>query len=155
MGTMRLDALAAALVVTMAGPAAAEDPLRSAGCTAALTLLQDARSAAEASSRVESLRHSAARSCLGLGDPPARPSRTLQSPVAVPPPAITPPGPPAVLATPAPLPAPVHIDRPPAVTSCDANGCWANDGNRLQRVNPQQVGPRGPCAVQAGVLLCP
>ena len=32
--------------------------------------------------------------------------------------------------------APSSPQRPDAVVSCDAGGCWANDGSRLQRVGP-------------------
>jgi hypothetical protein len=140
----------------LALPAAAvpdADPLRSPACTQALEALQAARVAGAAG--VEALRQAAARACLGLAGPPQRIGRPIEPPTVVPPPVIEPPRPPAPRSAPAPLPPPVEIGRPPAVTGCDAHGCWADDGTRLQRVAPHQVGPRGPCTVQAGVLLCP
>jgi hypothetical protein len=51
-----------------------------------------------------------------------------------------------------PLPAPVL---PKSITSCDALGCWASDGTRLQRVGPNLLGPRGFCSAPGGVLQCP
>jgi hypothetical protein len=45
--------------------------------------------------------------------------------------------------------------RPYAITSCDAGGCWANDGSRLNRVGPNLWGPRGVCTVQGTLLQCP
>ena len=104
----------------------------------------------------DSLRRQAAVACLG-GDTAIR-RRTAQPPVAV-----TTIGVPTLAMPPAShitsLPA-KPIDRPTFVTGCDAAGCWANDGSRLQRVGPQSAGPnlfgpRGWCSVQGRVLHCP
>lgn len=46
--------------------------------------------------------------------------------------------------------------QPPVATSCDAAGCWDSNGQRLHRVGPNLVGPRGTtCTQVAGVLNCP
>ena len=129
------------------------DPLRSPACTQALHALVSARAAGGQS--VEPLRQAAARDCLGLAGPPQRAGRPIEPPTAVPPPAIEPPRRPAAAAAPTQLAPPVAIERPAVLTGCDAHGCWADDGTRLQRVGPQQIGPRGPCIAQAGTLLCP
>jgi hypothetical protein len=147
-------ALLAAITLPLAvGAAPDADPLRSPACTQELEAFQTARAAGDVG--VEALRQSAARACLGLAGPPQRAGRPIEPPTAVPPPVIDPPRRPSVRAAPAALPPPVFIERPGVVTNCDAHGCWADDGTRLQRVGPQQVGPRGPCVVQAGALLCP
>lgn len=142
-----------ALALAAAAARAAEDPLRSVACTEALATLEAARGAGGAN--VEPLRRSAARACLGLEAPPVRSARPIEPPTSVPPPAIAPPGAPAALLQPSPLPPPVPIERPPFVTACDLHGCWTNDGTRMQRIAPGQAGPRGPCTLQAGVVLCP
>jgi hypothetical protein len=146
------------LLVGAAQPARASgDPLKSAACGAALAALQAAREAAPGASggAVESRRQQAAQACLGGGEAPRRPSRALQSPVVVPPPVIAPPGPPAAARVPAAPAPPVEVGRPPVITSCDANGCWASDGSRLNRIGPQWMGPSGPCSVQGGLAYCP
>jgi len=145
--------LCAGALATPATAVTDADPLRSPACTRALGALQAAREAGDAS--VEALRQTAARACLGLAGPPQRIGRPIEPPTVVAPPAIEPPRPPQARPAPALPPPPVEIARPPVVTGCDANGCWADDGQRLQRVGPQPVGPRGPCTVQQGVLLCP
>ncbi|WP_295638039.1 hypothetical protein [uncultured Methylibium sp.] len=63
-----------------------------------------------------------------------------------------------ITGAPRPVPAPSAIAPPPSplvVTGCDATGCWASDGSRLQRLGPDLVGPRGTCTVQGAVLACP
>lgn len=55
-------------------------------------------------------------------------------------------------AVPAPAPAPAL---PRTLTTCDANGCWTSDGQRLQRVGPQLLGPRGFCSVAGAAVQCP
>lgn len=78
-----------------------------------------------------------------------------QTPIVVPPPIIAPPGPPAAAMTPRPVAPPVVVDRPATVITCDANGCWASDGVRLNRVAPQLLAPTGACIPQAGQPQCP
>ena len=53
------------------------------------------------------------------------------------------------------MPPPVRIEPPLTVTGCDASGCWASDGTRLQQAGPQLLGPRGFCSVQGALLQCP
>jgi hypothetical protein len=52
------------------------------------------------------------------------------------------------------LPAPA-APGPRFITSCDAGGCWADDGSRLDRVGPTLWGRRGACNVQGSVVTCP
>ncbi len=149
-----------------AGPGMAQgggDPLDSAACRRALDALRTQEDQAPAgatgperrqtAARLEPLRRAAARACLGgRGDPPSA-QRPAQPPAEVP--RIALPG----AAVPAPAAPPPPVARPPAppvvVTTCDAAGCWASDGSRLQRFGTQFMGPRGPCSVQGVVLNCP
>ena len=131
------------------------DPLKSPACGAALARLQEARQGAGAPAAVETLRSEAANTCLGYGNVPSRPSRTLQAPIRVPPPQIgLPPGAPAVAAPSLPPP-PVAIDRPPTPATCDPGGCWTNDGTHLRQIPPNLIGPRGLCTQQGGLVYCP
>jgi hypothetical protein len=144
------------------------DALHAAACRQALSMLQ-AREAAVADApagtpahqaalaQLQAAREHAARLCLqSRADRPALPGRLAQPPMAVPPPlAATPqlaPLPPPPAGLPVPLPAPAL---PKSITSCDALGCWASDGTRLQRVGPNLLGPRGFCSAPGGVLQCP
>ena len=62
----------------------------------------------------------------------------------------------AVPAAPAPTYS-IPTQPPPPVTilSCDAAGCQASDGTRLNRAGPVLIGPRGACSVQGSVVVCP
>ena len=131
------------------------DPLKSPACEAALGSLQAARQERAGAARIESLRGQAANTCLGVPDPPARPSRSVQAPITVPPPQIDVPPLARSLPGPALPPPPVAIDRLPAPANCDGTGCWASDGTHLQRVPPNLIGPRGLCTQQGGQLYCP
>ena len=150
----------------VAGPGLAQggDPLDSPACRRALDALRTQEDQARAdapgqdrrqtAARLEPLRRAAARACLGArGDPPPAPRRLAQPPVEVP----RVPLPQA--AVPVPAGPPVPVPKPPAppvvVTTCDAAGCWASDGSRLQRFGTNLLGPRGVCAVQGVVLHCP
>lgn len=153
-----------ALLLMAACHAQPANQAQSAACIQALDALQTR----EATMRAEvikpdaawqTLRRRAAQACLGgTGDAPP-PTRTLQAPIAIAPigsPAPYPPYPqstPRSGATGSPSPTP----KPPSVvTSCDALGCWANDGTRLNRVGPAQLqGPRGLCTLQGTALQCP
>lgn len=53
------------------------------------------------------------------------------------------------------LPAAPAARPPVTISTCDAAGCWASDGSRLQQQGPVLVGPRGVCTQTAGVLNCP
>lgn len=57
---------------------------------------------------------------------------------------------------PTPMPAPAPRPEPlRSLGACDAAGCWTSDGQRLQRMGPNLVGPRGVCAVNGSVVSCP
>ncbi|MED5622368.1 hypothetical protein [Ideonella sp. BN130291] len=146
------------------------DPLHTVECRDALNALQVEEERATASaasaprqpprpgSAVDKARHRAARACLrSQADPPPA-GRMAQPAVSVPstslPSAALPPMPrPAVPATPAP---PVAMPPPPTVvTHCDAGGCWASDGSRVNRIGSTVVGPRGACTPMGATLVCP
>jgi len=133
------------------------DPLHTPECLHARQALEaaDASSAVASSLRMKALRSDVARLCLHSSLDAARPQRQLQAPLSVPPVAARP----AASARPAAPPGvnPPAVAPPPlrSVTSCDATGCWANDGTRLQRVGPDLVGPRGVCQQNGAVLACP
>ena len=158
--------------------AALGDPLESAECQRALAALSSEEAAVAESSRASGgitandrrlidaklapVRRQAARACLARLDDPA----TLSSvrlvrppPIAVAPAGVAPASSPAPMAATAraapPAPAPLPAEKPYAITSCDAGGCWANDGSRLNRVGPNLWGPRGICTVQGSLLQCP
>jgi hypothetical protein len=128
---------------------------------------RDARAPRAPDPQLEALRHQAAIACLANRPDPerrARPqapaSRFAQPPLAVPP--VTLAAPPAT-ALPHPVPltpivptSPQAGPRPQFITSCDAGGCWANDGSRLNRVGPNlSAGSRGLCVQQGNLLSCP
>jgi hypothetical protein len=166
----------AAMTATAAGPQEG-DPMSSSDCHAALDALQvhedwaastaqedhqaDAAQQREARAELENARRRAARACLGgSGEPPPPSRHLLPSTIVVPPVAAPPAHPPSLPATVAIPPMPVtlppkRIEPPPIVTACDAAGCWASDGTRLQRVGPNLQGPRGVCTVQGAILHCP
>ena len=149
------------LLAAAACPAQPADKPQSAACQQALEALQareatmraPADGAAQPDAAWQTLRRRAAQACLGgTGDMPP-PTRTLQAPISI-----------APLRSPAPYAPPAArgsnpspATKPPSVvTGCDALGCWANDGTRLNRVGPTQLqGPRGLCTVQGTSLQCP
>ncbi len=111
-----------------------------------------------ARARLETLRRQAARACLGAGagaDRPVPAGRLAQPPVAVPPLPLPPPRPLAPPQASQPLPPLKPVEPPPTLTGCDATGCWASDGTRLQQVGPALLGPRGFCHAQGALLQCP
>lgn len=171
-----------ALTVALAGGAAAaqavdpprspDDPLQSADCRQALESLQVQEAAALASpwangpsdgrgqrapdARLQASRRNAAAACLASrDDPPPAPQHLAQPPIVVAPITVArPTAPPALRIEPmTPLPKPV--DRPRFTMSCDAAGCWADDGSRLNRVGPNLWGSRGVCTVVGTLLQCP
>lgn len=147
---MRL--LPAALLWLVLLPASA-DPLKSTACDQALQQLEAAR---EARSAVEPSRQRALQACLGgSGSSAPRSNRWAQQPIAVPPPIIEPPPRTPAVAAPQLPPAPVAVGRPPALSSCDANGCWVSGGTRLQHIGPHGMGPSGLCMQQSGLPHCP
>lgn len=102
---------------------------------------------------VLALQRAAARACLGVIDP-SPPAARVQPPIAAPTVAVQ-------------LPSPAfsqrvdHPGSPPphrallTITGCDALGCWASDGTRLQLQGQQLLGPRGFCSQVGTVLNCP
>jgi len=154
------------------------DPLESAECQRALAVLSSEEAAVAASSRASGgvaandrrlidatlapARRQAARACLARrADPATLPSQRLvrPPPVATAPTAVAPASSVALPSLPlratSPTPPATSADRPYAITSCDAGGCWANDGSRLNRVGPNLWGPRGICSVQGSLVQCP
>lgn len=174
---MARGALLIALSLACAGavharPAAREgDPLQAPECRQALAALQEQEAAAASTPvanarpqaseagaldpKLDAARRRAARSCLrSRADPPVA-GRLAQPPIAVPPvAAVRPPLPPAssAVAPPARVPGPPPLV---SITSCDAGGCWASDGSRLNRVGPTLWGSHGACTVQGSVVQCP
>lgn len=168
----RLLALTVFLLVVPALQAQGDASWRTVDCRRALDVLQVQESAAAMASkagrppdaarqqadrtRIEMLRRRAAHACLGAGAARVPPSGRLAEPgIAVSPVEVPPLGArPSLRPPPAPLP-PLRVEPPLTVMSCDAAGCWASDGSRLQQVGPQLLGPRGFCSRQANVLQCP
>lgn len=167
---MPLVRIAAFLLMASAWAQAQTDPLHSPACLAAvqrLTAAEDrskealttARAAPTAPMRDERLqaaRRDVARVCLGFAELTA-PAARARPPLAVDGvgPAPQPTRAPHRGAAAAPAAAPL---RPPAMltlTNCDANGCWASDGTRLQRQGTLLLGPRGYCTLLGTVLNCP
>jgi hypothetical protein len=174
----RVAVLLAAIAAPIAATAAPGDPLESAECRRALAVLGAEESAVAEASRASGgvtandrrlidatlapLRRGAARACLARrADPATLASQPLlrPPPIATTPLAVAPPSSPALtVATPraAPLaPFLSALERPYAITSCDAGGCWANDGSRLNRVGPNLWGPHGICTLQGSLVQCP
>jgi hypothetical protein len=131
------------------------DPLKSPACAAALSTLQAARQSGASGQRVQSLRNAAAQACLGTASTPTRPARIAQPPVVVPPPQVEVPEGAARPQVPPLPPAPVAIDRPATPATCDAGGCWTNDGTHLRHVPPNLAGPMGLCTQHGGLVYCP
>lgn len=152
--------------------AASTDPLRSDECRRAIASMQ-VEEAAEAKRRASDVvprpalpvpgrslldaRRHAAQSCLaGRADVEPVPGRSAQAPVVVEPAApvlpVSSARAPSIVPPSRALPAP---KRPDAVVSCDAAGCWASDGSRLQRIGPALWGPSGACTLQGASLQCP
>lgn len=160
-------ALAAALAC-YAAFAQQGDRTQSPACRKALDALQAQEAAAAAASapqgraqqratraRLQALQRDAATACLGGSRAKRRmpAGATMQPPISVPPvsvgpqPAMPPAAPPSLaVPTQAPL---------VTLTACDAAGCLASDGTRLQWVGPNLLGPRGLCTVQGVTLQCP
>ncbi len=151
-------ACALSLLFALAMPLRAQDadPLKSPACGAALAALQAARAhPGTGSDSVAALRGAAASACLGSAVVPTRPARVLQAPVVVPPPQVEVPVQAAPLPPPVLPPPPVVIQRAPVPATCDAGGCWTNDGTHLRHVPPSLAGPSGLCTQQGGLVYCP
>lgn len=132
----------------------------SIACQRALEAL-GAREAAAARDRgaraaLESARRQAAIACLGGRDTPASaPLRAAQpSATTAPLPARSPGTTPSTASPPVSPPVP-RAAAPVIITACDATGCWASDGTRLQRAGPNLLGPKGLCTTSGSLLQCP
>jgi hypothetical protein len=144
-----------------AGPG---DPLMTPACQQAMKALDAAERKAmenappggdrQVPPELAAQRKKTAKACLGgRGDAPP------PKEIAIPPVTVAPaemPRPPAeAVRPPPPPPPPAQPPRPlVSVTSCDAGGCWASDGSRLNRVGGVLLGPQGVCTTNAGVVLC-
>jgi len=163
--------LVCAVATHARGAAVDGDPLQAPECQQALAALHEQEAAAASAPvanarpqareprpldpKLDAARRRAARSCLASrADPPVA-GRLAQPPIAVPPVAsVRPPLPAASPGT----GVPARLAGPPplvSITSCDAGGCWANDGSRLNRVGPNLWGPHGICTVQGTLVQCP
>jgi hypothetical protein len=166
---MRRPALLPCLALAALSALAQDGPAPPAGdCARALQSLRadedaaaQARQAGKAAhraalQRLQAQRERAVHACLqGRADAPAPAARGLAPPPGVPPLAYPAPVVPQPAPAPA-LPAPPPRAAPPvSITSCDALGCWASDGTRLQRTGPGLLGPRGFCSAPGGLLSCP
>lgn len=140
------------------------DPLRAPACLDALDALRAREAVAvltpsnSPDPRLLALRRRAAAVCLGVRDDAAPvPARQAQTPVST----LDAPRVPAIVAAPPVLPPlaanrPVFAPAPPLTTlTCDAVGCTASDGSRLNRMGPNLWGPGGPCIALGPVLQCP
>lgn len=150
------------------------DTTQSPACRQALAAVQAQESAALSAKSVQqpasaagpspaallAMRERAARICLGggtSGPPPSQ--RTMQTPITVAP--VSPTRPITTSPAPAPTPTtttpvvPTRTDPTLTVTGCDATGCWASNGTRLEKSGPNLIGPRGTCTMQGAVLRCP
>jgi hypothetical protein len=168
-----LAASACVCAAATSGPIApTDDPLHTPECRAAIDSLQAQESAADAdahageatalragrvpSSGLLAARREAALRCLASRvDPPGQPGQLIRAPIVVAPIAVA--RPTARLASHARpvVPSPLPVPGPRTVTSCDAGGCWANDGSRLDRVGPNLWGKRGICTLTGTLLQCP
>ena len=173
-----LATFVASIASTTTAATATSDPLQSDECRHALAELSAQEAAVAETSRANGgvtandrrlidarlapMRRQAARACLARrADPTTLSSERLMrpTPVTTQPLAVAPassPAPTPATGRAAPLAPPTTpADKPYAITSCDAGGCWANDGSRLNRVGPNLWGSRGACTVQGTLLHCP
>ena len=151
---------ASAFGLAWSGIASHADPLRSPACLDALDALR-AREAVVAPARspdprLLALRQRAAAVCLGAhDDAPVASGRAAQPPLSTTEAVRAP----VVIA----IPVPAAV-RPPALAipalplttlQCDAVGCTASDGSRLNRMGPNLWGVGGACIALGPVLQCP
>jgi hypothetical protein len=155
-----------ALACMQAAQAAGADP-QSAPCRAALAALQareadwsngaasqpGARIATDA--RWQALRRQATRACLGAESAAASAPlpRSAAAPIVVPPVTVAPP---PATARPAPREIAPSLPVAPPVTlrSCDPNGCWTSDGQRVPHAGRDPLDPRVHCTLQGRLALC-
>jgi hypothetical protein len=159
-----LRSLLCGLLAATALPVATAGAPDSSGCRRALDTLRELedRVLAAPPERSEAprrqmlqARRAAALACLGE-DAAAPPARVPARPETVAPrgggsSGMTPLTSPATRPA-APVPPPAL---PRTITNCDSGGCWTSDGQRLQRVGPQLLGPRGFCTTAGNAVQCP
>ncbi len=102
----------------------------------------------------------AAQACLGTAAAASAASGPKRSPAPFPLPGVVRPAtvqPGSVRPPAGPAPGMAPIRQAPLVTlgACDAQGCWASDGTRVQRLGPVLLGPRGYCTQTGTFLHCP
>lgn len=151
-------AVAACATSAMAAPSS--DAVHSTGCVNALNALHDVEDAVAASTpsgkagraadprvltRLAELKRAAARTCIGGdGTPSPAPQHLGRQPVSVAPVTVSPnPSRPRLARHTDSPPPPVSVVPLRSITSCDAVGCWASDGSRLQKLGPKSVGSEG------------
>ncbi|MFC5500589.1 hypothetical protein ACFPOE_23805 [Caenimonas terrae] len=148
-------ACSAALPVLAQGNA---DLMKTPACLAARQQLDAALAASGPRERLAAARERAALACFGVKPAAPPEGRFVPPPVATEPIRLRPETalapPPAARAQPAPLPQ-LPVPRAPAVTTCDAAGCWDSNGTHYDRQGPVLLGPRGVCTMQGGVMNCP
>jgi len=173
-----LATFVASIASTTTAATATSDPLQSDECQHALAELSAQEAAVAETSRANGgvtandrrlidatlapARRRVAQACLARAPDPAalaapslvRPPPIATAPLVVAPASSPAPNSPTAHAAPIP-PASARAEKPYAITSCDAGGCWANDGSRLNRVGPNLWGPRGICTVQGSLVQCP
>ena len=148
-------ALAAAALAHAQGA----DPLHSRECDAARAVLESAldeaaHKGAGSAQRLAAARKQAMEACLGP-ESGGRARRGAPEPaIVVPPPVMQVPRAPALPGT-APSAAPPAYTPPAVVTTCDSTGCWDSNGQRIERLGPMLVGPRGACTEAGGTVHCP
>jgi len=160
-----LTALLLAMTALHANAAPATGAPGSAPCGKALDMLRELedRVLAAPRERAEALRRqmlqsrrAAALACLGESDDEMRPGPSrVEAPVATPRGTVPPPLPPLRLPNTTTPPRVASPNPPRTLSACDANGCWTNDGIRLQRVGPQLLGPSGFCSTAGNSVQCP
>ena len=162
MRRMRLVFLMAGCGVAsvLSGVCVRADPLRSPTCLEALDALRVREASVIASPTPDvgllALRRRAAALCLGAhDDAPVASGRAAQPPLSTTEAVRAP----VVIA----IPVPAAV-RPPALAipalplttlQCDAVGCTASDGSRLNRMGPNLWGVGGACIALGPVLQCP
>lgn len=148
-------ALAAAALAHAQGA----DPLHSRECDAARAVLETAlddasHKTAGSAGRLADARKNAMAACLGREGGQRERSGAPEPAIVVPLPVMQVPRPPAQPAAVAPPAAPAYTP-PPVVTTCDSTGCWDSNGQRINRLGPMLVGPRGACTEAGGTVRCP
>ncbi|HEY8047527.1 MAG TPA: hypothetical protein VIE63_00025 [Ramlibacter sp.] len=152
------QALALAAAALALAHAQGTDPLHSPECDAARAVLERALDEAArkdpgSAARLTAARKQAMEACLGRESGERERSGAPEPAIAVPPAVMQPPHARAAPAVVVPQP-PAYV-APAVVTTCDNTGCWDSNGQRINRLGPMLVGPRGVCTVVGGTVHCP